>query len=48
MKYAGILGLASLIMPLSAQESGLSLPGLISEAIKSNPEVVKAYLGVSA
>jgi len=48
VKYAGILGLASLIMPLSAQESGLSLPGLISEAIKSNPEIVAAQKSYEA
>jgi len=48
MKGVGILVLASLVVPLSAQESRLSLRALISEAIRSNSEIVAAQKSYEA
>src|SRR3974390_2788259 len=48
MKGVGILVLASLVVPRSAQESRLSLRALISEAIRNNPEIVAAQKSYEA
>jgi outer membrane protein TolC len=48
VKHFGILIFAAIVLPIAAQESRLSLPELVSEAMKNNPEIVAAQKSYEA